>query len=94
MNTSTRITIASIAALLLVQMTATADDAVEKKKDHPSAEKPAACVMSTGSRIPPSHTSNCAAVGRTYSERDIRLTGATTTADALRLLDPAITVHR
>ena len=94
MNAMIRVTTAGVGALLLVQMTAAADEAVAKKEHPPKAEAQAGCVTSTGSRIPPAHGSKCAAVGRSYGERDIRLTGATTTADALRLLDPAITVHR
>jgi hypothetical protein len=36
----------------------------------------------------------CRAYGRSYSHDDIALTGATTAGDALRLLDPSITVRR
>lgn len=36
----------------------------------------------------------CSAAGRSYSNEEIARTGATTTGEALRLLDPAITVHR
>jgi len=49
-----------------------------------------ACV--TGTRIP--STEPCASAGRVYSDKDIQTTGATTTGDALRLLDPSITVRR
>jgi hypothetical protein len=52
-----------------------------------------ACVSQTSSR-PAGTAKNCAAFGRSYSSDDITRTGATTTGDALRLLDPAITVHR
>lgn len=94
MSATIRVTVACVGALLLVQMTAAADETAAKNARSPKAEAQAGCVISTGSRIAPVHGSNCAAMGRSYSERDIRLTGATTTADALRLLDPAITVHR
>lgn len=49
------------------------------------------CVSSTASRIP---SKDCAAPGRAYSGEDIQRTGAPTTADALRMLDPSITVSR
>lgn len=94
MNAMIRVTVASVGALLLMQMTAAADEAVAKKAPSAKQEALASCVTSTGSRIRPVHNSNCAAMGRSYGERDIRLTGATTTADALRLLDPALSVHR
>ncbi len=49
-----------------------------------------ACV--TGTRI--SSTEPCASSGRVYTHKDIQNTGATTTGDALRLLDPSVTVSR
>jgi hypothetical protein len=58
----------------------------------PVANNPA-CLKSTASRIPDS-TGGCSAVGRSYSSEDIQRTGAVTADEALRLLDPAITVHR
>lgn len=51
------------------------------------------CLTATGSRIPASET-NCMATGRAYTNDDIKLTGATSAGDALRLLDSSITVHR
>jgi len=35
-----------------------------------------------------------ASFGRVYSDKDIQNTGATDAAEALRLLDPSITVRR
>jgi outer membrane cobalamin receptor len=49
-----------------------------------------ACV--TGTRI--SSSEPCSAPGRVYTDKDIQNTGATSAADALRLLDPSITVSR
>jgi hypothetical protein len=49
------------------------------------------CLSHTGSRIP---GENCSEIGRSYSSEDINRTGSTTAGDALRLLDPSITVHR
>ena len=60
---------------------------------HPasSARDDRACL--TGTRIS-SSSESCPASGRVYSDEDIRSTGATTAGDALRLLDPSITVRR
>jgi hypothetical protein len=46
----------------------------------------------TGTRI--SSSEPCSAPGRVYTDKDIQNTGATSAADALRLLDPSITVSR
>jgi hypothetical protein len=51
------------------------------------------CVSQTASRIP-AKDSDCSAFGRSYSSEDIARTGATTADQALRLMDPSITVHR
>jgi hypothetical protein len=51
------------------------------------------CVPQTGSRIP-TEDSNYTSVGRCYSSTDVERTGAATSADALRLLDPALTISR
>jgi hypothetical protein len=93
MNAMIRVMLASVGALLLVQATAAADEAIGKKASIEKGEVEAGCVISTGSRIL-AQGSKCTALGRSYSQRDVRLTGATTAADALRLLDPAISVHR
>ena len=64
----------------------------------PSAERSAsvaphpACLSQTGSRIA-GNDAHCSAFGRSYSNEDIDRTGATTAGEALRLLDPALTVH-
>jgi len=77
----------SIAAgLLLAGCTA----ATVKPQAAAAARDDRGCV--TGSRIPSSEP--CAAFGRVYSDKDIQTTGATDAAEALRLLDPSITVRR
>jgi len=58
----------------------------------PVADNPA-CLSHTASRIPDS-AGGCTAVGRSYSSEDIQRTGAVTADEALRLLDPTVTVHR
>lgn len=50
------------------------------------------CLRSTGSRIRPKAGECLPVDGRTYSRRDIERTGARNTADALRMLDPRITI--
>ena len=51
------------------------------------------CLAATGTRIAVRER-ECAAFGRTYTGEEIRNTGASTVDEALRLLDPSITVHR
>jgi hypothetical protein len=50
------------------------------------------CMPQSGTRIA-AHEPDYSIVGRCYSRSDIERTGATTAADALPLLDPAITVQ-
>jgi hypothetical protein len=52
-----------------------------------------ASMTETGSRIP-AGANNCTGIGRSYSNEEIHNTGATSAADALRLLDPSVTVHQ
>jgi hypothetical protein len=51
---------------------------------------PPGCVASTGTRLPVSD--KCAGPGRTYTQEDIDRTGATTAGEALRNLNPALTI--
>ena len=74
------------AGLLLVGCTA----ATVKPQPAAAARDDRACV--TGTRI--SNSEPCASPGRVYTDKDIQSTGATTAAEALRLLDPSITVRR
>jgi hypothetical protein len=55
------------------------------------AQNPA-CLTQTGSRIAAKNT-DCPAFGRSYSSDDIDRTGSPTAGEALRLMDPSITVH-
>jgi len=52
----------------------------------------AGCVADTATRIPVKEH-DCAGFGRTYTQEDIQRTGQPDTAQALRLLDPSLTVH-
>ncbi len=57
-----------------------------------AAVQDSSCLTQTGSRIAANGTT-CTAVGRAYSHDDINRTGATTADEALRLLDPSVTIH-
>lgn len=56
-----------------------------------AAQSPS-CIAQTGSRMP-RDDAGCKGVGRSYSRGDIDRTGATSVGEALRDLDPAITVN-
>jgi hypothetical protein len=83
-------TACAIAAVLV--LTACAASMGVKPNPAAALAQNAACAPQTSSRIAANST-NCTGIGRSYSSDDITRTGATTTGDALRLLDPAITVH-
>jgi hypothetical protein len=51
------------------------------------------CLDGTGTRLP-ANSAKCSVTGRSYSHDDINRTGATDAGEALRLLDPSITVQR
>jgi hypothetical protein len=74
-------------AVLFVTVTgcAVAPRASDSRSTETAAASPC---MATASRIP---SKDCAP-GRSYSREDIARTGAPTTADALQMLDPSITV--
>ena len=52
---------------------------------------PVGCVPVTATRIPLS-PHECGAFGRAWKQEDIKTTGATDAGQALRLLDPSVTV--
>jgi hypothetical protein len=51
------------------------------------------CLKDTGTRIPP-RARQCSGTGRSYTDGELKGTGATSVGDALRLLDPRVTIHR
>lgn len=57
-----------------------------------STQPPPGCVGSTGMRAP-ANPQQCAVFGSVYSRDDMDRRGAMSAADALRLLDPTVTVH-
>jgi hypothetical protein len=84
----------TIAALLSLSACAarTADVSPSVGAPGSLAQNPA-CLHQTGSRIAAANA-NCSAWGRSYSSDDIERTGSVTAGEALRLMDPSITVHR
>jgi hypothetical protein len=52
---------------------------------------PAGCVADPATRIPVK-PSDCAGFGRTWTDQDVKSTGATDAAQALRQLDPTVVV--
>jgi hypothetical protein len=53
---------------------------------------PAGCVAETATRIPV-NPHDCAGAGRVWTDQDIKSTGATSAAQALRQLDPTVLVN-
>jgi hypothetical protein len=53
---------------------------------------PAGCVSDTATRLPVP-AGECAGVGSTYTKDDMDRTGQVYVQDALRMLDPSVTVH-
>ncbi|MGH8190898.1 MAG: hypothetical protein ACREP2_05575 [Rhodanobacteraceae bacterium] len=51
------------------------------------------CIRDTGSHIPPPKGQCLPVAGNSYTQKDIRRTGATNVAQALQMLDPSVTVH-
>ena len=83
----------AIAPILILSACAANTAAVNPKATASALAQNHACLTETGSRIS-SENANCSAFGRSYSSDDIRRTGATSADEALRLMDPSITVHR
>ena len=83
MTTFLHVTAATAAALILAACAAPATRTV--------AEMPV-CPTQTGSRIA-GDAVHCSAVGRSYTHDDISRTGSTNAGDALRLMDPSVTVR-
>ena len=88
-----RVTSAIATVLILAACAATTADVKPKAAAPGAVAQNPACLSQTGSRIA-GNNGNCSAIGRSYSSDDINRTGSTTAGEALRLLDPSITVHR
>jgi hypothetical protein len=88
----TRIAAGIAACLIFAGCATVADNTKSKPEMRTVAAENRSCLSQTGSRI--SVKGECRGTGRSYTNDDINGTGATTAADALRLLDPSITVHQ
>lgn len=74
---------------------AAANDGAPDTRAAPKAEPRANCLHETGSRLKRSSTDPCIpAAGRTYDSEQIHESGARDAGEALRLLDPSLTVQR
>jgi hypothetical protein len=66
------------------------------QRDSDAADQDAArrssCLTDTGPRLPVS-SGQCATYGRTYSGKDLSVTGRENVGDALATLDPTVTAH-
>jgi hypothetical protein len=58
-----------------------------------SSGSPSGCVNKTATRLP-SSTDECAGFGNSHGSDAIKSTGEPRAQDALRLLDPTVTVHQ
>src|SRR5580700_9985682 len=85
-------TASAIATLVLCVACAAGTADVKPKAAASALNQNPACLTQTGSRIA-ANDANCSAIGRSYSHDDIDRTGAVTADEALRLMDPSITVH-
>jgi hypothetical protein len=92
MTTYLRVASAVVSVLILTACAATTAT-VKPNASTPSLAQNLACLTQTGSRIA-TKSSDCSAFGRSYSSDDISHTGSPEAGEALRLLDPSITVHR
>jgi hypothetical protein len=88
-----RIAVVIVAGAALFGCATTAENAKPKPAVSAAAAVDPNCLTATGSRIV-TQNSQCRGFGRAYSSEDLDRTGQTSTADALALLDPSITVHR
>jgi hypothetical protein len=80
----------ALGCVLWTANTAIADDS---KAASDSAHRVAPdCPRDTGTRLPVK-PEECAAFGRSYSQRDIQRTNTTTTADALKRLSPSLNIR-
>jgi hypothetical protein len=89
MNTKAFFGVAAAAVLTLAGCASTSDTQPTAAVTGPIPD----CPTSTAS-LRPVTSPNCAGVGRSYSSKDLNRNGATSVGDAMRQLDPSITVHQ
>jgi hypothetical protein len=83
----------AVAAPLILAACTTTSANIHPNAASSAVDQNAACLTQTGSRLD-GGGKHCSAFGRSYSSTDVDRTGATMADEALRLLDPSITVHR
>jgi hypothetical protein len=93
MATYIRITSVLASVFILTACSSTAQGVKPKVEAIGGAAPNSACLTQTGSHIAGSGTT-CSSLGSSYSSSDIGRTGATTPAEALRLMDPSITTNQ
>jgi hypothetical protein len=93
MTTYLRVANAIVSVLILAACAANTPGVKQMPAASPLAAQNHSCLTQTGSRLA-ADNADCSAFGRSYSREDIDRTGSVTAAEALRLLDPSITVHR
>jgi hypothetical protein len=84
-----------LGACLVVPLAACTTPSATREPPKSAALAPAptpGCVADTATRLPVKE-GDCAGFGRTYTQQDIQRTGQPDTAQALRLLNPSLTVH-
>ncbi len=82
--------VVSLIASLLVIAACAATTPGAKPQAAAVAQNPT-CLKQTGSRLP-AGDAGCKGTGYSYSSDDINRTGETTAGDALRQLDPSVTI--
>jgi hypothetical protein len=92
MTHTVRIAAVLAGVVLLGGSAAWADDVKPKDAASHAGSKNQTCPPPTGSRIAVK-SSHCPQVGRSYSNTDIKLTGATSPSEALRLMDSSVKVN-
>ena len=78
-------------ALCIAACASTRPGSAPPKTAEVSNLPPAGCVAETATRIP-LNPRECAAFGHVWTGQDIKRTGAVDMAQALRLLDPTVTI--
>lgn len=87
-----KLLISAVLTLALAACASTPSTPGAAKPAVASNQPPPGCVGSTGMRAP-ANPQQCAVFGSVYTRDDMYRTGATSAGDALRLLDPTVTVR-
>ena len=91
MNTPTLLSVLLLGSLVSGAALAQTDPNQAKATAPAPGVVPAGCLQDTGSRLPKKAT-KCAAAGNSHSGEDLSKTGKPSVGDALKMVDPAVTV--